>query len=505
MPVEWGAGAVLTVATFFVHPVSYVLTTPLWYDEKWVAISTRASLGQLRLVTLSTPIGWTLLLRLVPVHGTQALRMVPLLFAAGAVAVAFLLGRELRLLPLLTAVFLAAAVLLVPSMLVRDELKPYTADVFFTLLLLLLLARLETRWTRGRLAAIASTGTIATLFSHASAFSAIAVMGALLLTTLATRRWNNMKEIAAGSVAMGAGMGVVYVVFDLSQRTPALRNYWHGFYFPLDHPGRAFGFVHHGFARMVPYLGSHNTVIPVLLFFAGVATLVSVRRYASAVAVPMLVVIVLIASGRRVYPVFTVRTDTFWIVSMAVLMALGAIGLVRLAARVHWLLAGALAATIAILWIDAVRPYIRTSPVPFYFDTKLAVRYIDAHRRPGDVILVSHFGAFGFAYYARAHPGFRSASTTRWAEGFTPTYPHDPSIVIAPLPATPGTVDTAVRTAQRRASAPGSHRVWMLLDEEDPAEAPEWNAELDRLGPRPVANYLFNNREGLFLWQTAKP
>ena len=505
MPVEWGAGVAFTVATFWVHAVSYLLTAPLWYDEKWVAVSTRASLGQLRLVTLSTPIGWTLLLRLVPVHGTQALRLVPLLFAAGAVAVAFLLGRELRLVPLLTAVFLAAAVLLVPSMLVRDDLKPYTADVFFTLLLLLLLARLETRWSRRRVAAIASTGAIAMVFSHASAFAAVAVMGALLLTTLATQRWSHVKEVAVGTVAMGGAMAVVYVAFDLPQRTTALQNYWHGYYFPLDHPGRAFSFVHHGFARMAPYLGSHNTVIPLVLSFAGIATLVSVRRYASALAIPLLVVIVVIASGTRVYPVFTVRTDTYWIVSVAVLMAVGAVGLVQMASRVHWLVGGALAMTIAILWIDAAHPFIRTRPISAFLDTQAAVRYIDAHRRPGDVTLVSHFAAFGFAYYARAHPGFRSNPTTRWAEGFTPTYHHDPSIVIAPLPATPGTVNAAVRTARQRASALGSHRVWMLIEEQDPADAPAWNAVLHRLRPRQVVHVPFSRRAGLFLWQTAKP
>ena len=44
----------------------YVLTRSFWLDEGWVVDSVRAPLHQLELLTSSTPIGWTLLLRLVP-------------------------------------------------------------------------------------------------------------------------------------------------------------------------------------------------------------------------------------------------------------------------------------------------------------------------------------------------------------------------------------------------------------------------------------------------------
>jgi hypothetical protein len=44
----------------------YLFSHPFWLDEGWVADSVRVPLQQLRLLTSSTPIGWTLLLRLVP-------------------------------------------------------------------------------------------------------------------------------------------------------------------------------------------------------------------------------------------------------------------------------------------------------------------------------------------------------------------------------------------------------------------------------------------------------
>jgi hypothetical protein len=51
-----------------------------------VADSVRAPLHQLRLLTSSTPIGWKLLLRLVPeVEPPERLRLLPIAFAVAAV------------------------------------------------------------------------------------------------------------------------------------------------------------------------------------------------------------------------------------------------------------------------------------------------------------------------------------------------------------------------------------------------------------------------------------
>jgi len=86
---------VLAGLTFVVHDVPYVLRWPFWTDEAWVAVTTRFPLSQLPAVTSSTPIGWSLLLRLFTVGGQQWLRLLPLCFAALTVAVAYVFGRGL--------------------------------------------------------------------------------------------------------------------------------------------------------------------------------------------------------------------------------------------------------------------------------------------------------------------------------------------------------------------------------------------------------------------------
>ncbi|MCW2930204.1 MAG: hypothetical protein JWM19_1166 [Actinomycetia bacterium] len=87
--------AILTVADYclatlaglsvvFVTNVPYQLRQPYWLDEAWVADSVRAPLSQVPRLASSTPLGWTLLLRLVPFGGPERQRLVPLAFYAFA-------------------------------------------------------------------------------------------------------------------------------------------------------------------------------------------------------------------------------------------------------------------------------------------------------------------------------------------------------------------------------------------------------------------------------------
>ena len=82
--------AALAVA---IRAPGYLLSRSFWLDEGWVVDSVRAPLHQLELLTSSTPIGWTLLLRLVPpVGGPERYRLLPLAFAALTALAAWRLG-----------------------------------------------------------------------------------------------------------------------------------------------------------------------------------------------------------------------------------------------------------------------------------------------------------------------------------------------------------------------------------------------------------------------------
>src|SRR2546430_1244997 len=97
---DFGLAGVLALLVLAVYPVPYLLKEPYYFDEQWVALSTRLPLSDLTRVTWTSPIGFSAVIRLIPGTGAERLRVVALLCAAGAVAVAYFLGRELRLIPL---------------------------------------------------------------------------------------------------------------------------------------------------------------------------------------------------------------------------------------------------------------------------------------------------------------------------------------------------------------------------------------------------------------------
>ena len=85
----------LGLLVLVVHDVGYLLRQPFWTDEAWVAVTTRFPLSQLPATTSSTPIGWSALMRVVTVSGTQTARLLPLGFAGAAVMIAYWFARRL--------------------------------------------------------------------------------------------------------------------------------------------------------------------------------------------------------------------------------------------------------------------------------------------------------------------------------------------------------------------------------------------------------------------------
>src|SRR3954454_16715234 len=83
----------LGLLVLVVHDVGYLLRQPYWLDESWVAVSTKVAWRDVPLVSASSPLGGTVLLRLVAAGGPERQRLVPLAFAGLAVALAYLLLR----------------------------------------------------------------------------------------------------------------------------------------------------------------------------------------------------------------------------------------------------------------------------------------------------------------------------------------------------------------------------------------------------------------------------
>ena len=376
---------------------------------------------------------------------------------------------------------------MVPTMLVRVDLKSYTCDAFFAVLLLLLLTRLETKWTRRRLGALAAVGVVGMLFSHTVVLVAGCIVAALAVVLFVRHRRQRLKELAVAASVMFLGQAVIYVLLDRPHKTPATTGYWYLYYLPVDQGlDGAYNFVADKIGAITPSLGIGSFLIVAVFATAGIVTLLRRGHPALALAIPMFVVAELAASAMHFYPFLDPRTSTFLAVAVVLLMAIGIAGATAWLARRQPIVAGGLALVIVGLWIFANTASVRTHPLPFA-DMRSPASYIEAHRRPGDTVVVSFSASWEFAYYARsAHATF--VSTTVTPIGYRPVS-RESQWMVFPRDRTPKEVVAALHLARTRAGRHG--RVWVALSHLVGPEETKWRREIARLHMKTIGSWGF--------------
>jgi hypothetical protein len=464
-----------------VHNVGYLLRQPFWTDEAWVAVTTRFPLSQLPATTSSTPIGWSVLMRLVTERGEQTARLLPLAFAGAAVMIAYWLGRGIgwrRREVSVAAGFLAAvAVLLVPAMLVRDDLKQYTADACLALLVLALTSRLEREWSRGGLAGLSVAVWGGMLFSDAVAFVGVAAFAALCAVQLCRRAWGRLVEAvvtSAGTVVLMLG---VYEAFDARANIAGLKAYWSAFYMPAAKGMHAdLAFVTSRFHAVGSYFGLGPAWLALPLVVAGLITMFRLGRPATAVAVAAQWPELLALSALRQYPFLDLRTSTFLFAITAAVAAIGLVGVCSLLwPRFNGALAGGLAAVALVSFVAFAHPYVRSRTIPNE-DVRDQVRYIVAQETRGDVILVNLSSNWGFAYYwPVGEPSQRPSAVV--AQGYEAYFPDQPDIVVAANRDLAG-VEAALDRALALAAQHACSRIWVVRTHLLAQERQAWRVAL---------------------------
>jgi hypothetical protein len=464
-----------------VHNVGYLLRQPFWTDEAWVAVTTRFPLSQLRETTSSTPIGWSLLLRLFTVPGEQSGRLLPLAFAGAAVMVAYWLGRGIgwqrREISVAAGLLTAIAVLLVPAMLVRDDLKQYTADACLSLLVLVLTSRLERDWSRRALAGLSVAVWGGMLFSDAVAFVGAAAFGGLFVVQLSRHAWGRLVEAAVTGACTAVGMVAVYEAFYASGDEPGLKAYWSGFYLPVAKGLHAdVEFVASRFHAVGADFGLGPAWVAIPLVVAGLVTIFRLGRPATAVAVAVLWPELLALSALRQYPFLDLRTSTFLFAITAAVAAIGLTGVCSLLRpRFGGVLAAGLAAVALVVFAAGASPYVRSRMIPNE-DVRDQVRYIIAREARGNVILVNMSSNWGFAYYwPIGDPARRPGNAV--LQGYEAYFPDQPDIVVArnrDLAA----IDTALERALALARQHACSRIWVVRTHLLAQEKLAWRAAL---------------------------
>jgi hypothetical protein len=487
---------VLGLGVLIVHDVGYMLRQPFWNDEAWVAVTTRFPLSQLPETTSSTPIGWSFLVRVFTVGASESSRLVPLAFAGLAVVAAYWLARGLDWRgwaeQVAAGILAGLGVLLVPAMLVRDDLKQYTADACVALLILALTSRVERDWSRRALAALSVAVWGGMLFSDVAAFTGIAAFAAICLVQLWRRAWRRLVEAVVAGAGTAVLMLAVYEAFDArAANALGASTYWDGYYVPLGkglHPAWAFVTKMVGHLRVDFGLGPAWLALPLVL--AGLVTIFRLKRPATALTAIVLLPEMIVLSALKVYPFGDLRTST-WLIAVTVSVA--AVGVAGICALIRgwlrggapgWVAAGLVAAVAVAGFAVSAAPYVRSHPIPNE-DVRDQATYVAAHEATGDVILVNLNSNWGFAYYwPHGQPARRLTTVVK--QGYEAYFPDQPRIVVAPNRDVAG-VTAALREAISLIRPGSCERIWLVRSHVDPAEQAAWTTALAAARLTPVA------------------
>ena len=485
LTVESAVVLVVAALVAVVHDVGYLLRQPYWIDEAWVASVARFPLHDLPRLTSSTPIGWSAIVFVVPPGSNELGRLVPLAFAGGTVAVAYWFARRLgwqRTDVAVGAALLAAfAMLLLPALLIRNDLKQYTADAFFALLALATLSRLERAWTRRSLGWLSVTVCGGMLFSHTTAFVGVACFLALVVVQLARRAWRRLAEATIAGVATALLMAAVYEAADARNVVPSLTDYWRGYYLPLDTGVSAsWRYLTLRLGQLEPYFGLGTIWLALPLVVAGLITIARLGRVATAMAVILLWPEMAAVSVVKRYPFLDLRTSTFLIAVTTAVAAVGVAGVCALVRR-YW--RGTIAVAVAVL---AAVPFavhstrdMRSHTIPFE-DARDQARYAASHARPDDVILVNSASNRAFVFYA-PFGGAQLTPDAYEAIGYLGYYPDRPRIVMARTSSYQA-VSVALNDAVGLARQARGARIWLVRSHESAIEAQAWRLALHDQG-----------------------
>jgi hypothetical protein len=454
----------------------YLLSHAFWLDEAWVADSVRAPLRQLGLLSSSTPIGWTLLLRLVPDIGPpERLRLLPLAFGVASVVAAYLLGRRLGRVPAVAAGLAAA---LAPGMLRNHSLKQYSADVFVTLGLFWLGARLAAGWSRRLLAALCLACIPAVLVSHITVFVSMAVLGALSLWALAERRWDRLAWLAPLGAAVAGAQAAAYLAFATNGDNAAMQRVWAASFIPGDGGAEAaVSFVAARATDALDRVGFGPWPLATAIVVCGMVAFWRARLPVVPLAVGLLAVQLVVAGALNRYPFLDDRTSLFFTTLLTVCGAIGVGSVAAWSARrpLTVPVGIAVAAGACALLVPAARANaMQSMPAS---TTRQQVQYVLAHRQPGDAIVVGAAASFGFGYYWPERPTFTPA-TTGTAVRFQVDYPGRDDLVLVHRRLEPAAIVDGVRQAAARSR---SGRVWVVLAEAGD-RSPAWKQAMTDVG-----------------------
>ncbi len=443
----------------------------------------KAPLSRYVALSSSTPVGWLFLVRLAP-FGRDGTRLVTLLFACGDVVMAYVVARSLPWRSVAVARFAAtltaALVVLAPISLVRNDLKQYTSDAFFALVVVFLLLRVEAAPSRRRLAALSIGAVIAVGFSTVSAFITAAGFSALVITELTARPSDGPtdrsygRDVLVASAATLVALALYFVAVVIPHDNRALRDYWRAYYL-TGGPVHEIADTWDRLGHVSVTLGGPGSALVVLVALTlGVTVLMRLGRTTLALVVPLVWIEMMVAGVARRYPFLDQRTSHFLLVFSLTVIGVGIAGAIVAVAGRSRVLAVVVTLVVALGFAYRAEPYLRTHSIPDE-DVRSQVAYVAGHRAPADVVVVSLMSSYGVGYYwPGAKNTFAVDTTGNNSNGYTTRVSNIAGIVYATgrqVADTTAVMQRAMALARTRGTRV---RIWIIRTHVSTGEGAAW-------------------------------
>lgn len=467
----------------------------LWLDDAWVALASRAELGELRTVGATAP-GFAVILRAVTAvigASSTALQLVPFLSGVVGPATVFVVARRCHLDRPAAAV--AAAVLLTSPVGVTyaTRVKPYALDTLLILVVVAIAWQVLVDPSNGRRAGRLAVAAIAALVVSGTTALAIGPILAVLVFAALRSPVGAPALRAAGCVGAFGALWWLAVLRPASG--PGLRVYWASYY-----PSRADGptgvLVELG--RLLVELMRGFTVVapgPAVMVFVGCTAVVVVRRPLLGALLAGPVVATAAAATLRMAPFGGGRTDSHLYGPLALLVALGlheGAHLLRRAMPRALPPAGVLGVTVSVVaaLTLAARP-----PMPYPAENvRPLVVALEEQAAEGDVVLVYSATRWAYALYTEGPVALIADPSS--LNGFD-AVPGNPAVtVLEPHRTDPSSHAPAVATA-----VAGRSRVWLLSSH----ETADITAVEDALSASGFERRTSTEREGAMLTRWDRP
>ncbi len=404
-------GWLLVILGIVLRLRQYIANRSFWHDEANLALNlvnrTFGGLTQPLDYDQGAPIGFLFIEKLfMTVIGNKdyILRLFPLFSGLLATYLIYRIAREYFGAGVLFAVLLF--VISWPLIYYSSELKQYSSDAMFALLLMYLSFKCIGEKARPKdFFMLGTAGFVSIWISHPSAFILAGIGLVLVSEKLIRKAYTPLLWTLGLGVAWTVSFGVTYLVslrYLISDQS--LQSYWsHGF-MPLP-------IWHHLDWLAQTYLMLLETVSPnlylwylalscsILIVIGLISLLLRDRNILFITILPFLAT--LAATALQKYPLKE-RFMLFLVPSVILLMAEGIGRIYTLISKWNRSLAFSVCfvAALTILWPPANAIYGNFLTPPMGDDIKPVMIYVEQHRIPNDVIYVYHGARPSFNYYA---------------------------------------------------------------------------------------------------------